>query len=289
MKTKFTVLAIVLSMCLAVSAYAEEDSLIDLNSLEKNVVSSVGLLYGKTMDGAMTMHCTATAFEREGDVYRFVTAAHCVAVDDIIHERVQVVPVQFFVTFDKESEVKFYSAKLVAVGYMHNGDDFAVFEATLDRRIGTMPLAVKNPSLGENFVNYAGPLGLGLALYRGHVSMAKINRPIISDEINWVDASMLQGDSGPGSSGSAIVSQRQKGIIAILVGGINDRGYKGIVVIPVEKFHKFWNAAKAGKYKWYRPDEMLYNRSMDEAAMKTVYKRAKDGLIFHLDRNKDKE
>ena len=289
MKTKLAVLAVLFSLCFAVSAYAEEIPLPDLNPLEKNVISSVGLLYAKMQDGTMKMYCTATAFERDGDVYRFVTAAHCVAVDDVIHERVQVVPVKFSVTFDKKGEEKFYPAKLLAVGFMHNGDDFAVFEATLDRRIGTIPLAAKNPSLGENFVNYAGPLGLGLALYRGHVSMAELDRPVIADDINWVDAAMLQGDSGPGSSGSAVVSQRQKGIIGILVGGISQSSYKGIVVIPIEKFHKFWNASKAGKYKWYRPEEMLYGQSADAAAAKTVYLRAKNGLIFHFDRDKDAE
>jgi hypothetical protein len=225
-----------------------------LSALERKVRSATALLYAQTEDGGFKMMCTATAFERSGKKYRFVTAAHCVASDDTTHERVDVEKTNWFITFDEPHNKNLVEAKVLAAGYQHRGDDFAVVEVELDKEVPTIPLAANDPVLGENISNFASPLGLGKQLFRGHVSMEVLDRPVVSGDINWKGATLLQMSSGPGSSGSAIISHRQKGIVAFLVGTITFRSSPNIVAIPVGKFRKFWTDVQAKKYRWYKAE-----------------------------------
>lgn len=298
MKTLFVALVFVLCTIFAVDVPAAEmpateapaESPMSLDQFEKNVYSAVALFYAQTEDGTFKQLCTATAFERSGKTYKFVTAAHCVAEDNVLHERVEVVRVRFLTTFDEEGEKGIVPAKLLAVGYQHNGDDLAVFEAQLKKEIPVIPLAAKNAIRGEHIVNVASPLGLGKQLFRGYVSSSKLDRPMISERagINWDGAMLLDINVGPGSSGSAIVSPKQGGIVGILVGTIGSRSSSfNVVAIPIEQFHKFWNAAKTGKYKWYRPEEDNTNVSHDPAAVKKLIERAQKGIILRLDQDED--
>lgn len=225
-----------------------------LNRLEKEFRKATALLYVQQEDGSLRMMCTATAFDQTGKRYLFATAAHCVADDDTTHERVEVNQANWYITFDEPENKSFTAVKLVGVGYQHRGDDFAVFEGELkDESFSVVPLAIHDPSLGENISNFASPGGLGKQLFRGHVSMEKLDRPLIVESINWKGAALLQTTAGPGSSGSAVVSQHQKAIAAFLVGMIGNRGGQpNVVAIPVSKFRKFWDEVQLGKYKWYK-------------------------------------
>jgi hypothetical protein len=225
-----------------------------LNKLEKEFRKATVLLYTQLEDGSLRMMCTATAFEKKGKLYRFATAAHCVADDDTTHERVEVSQASWYITFDEPENKSFTAVKIVGVGYQHRGDDFAVVEGELkDESLTVIPLAVNDPSLGENISNFASPGGYGKQLFRGHVSMERLDRPLIVESINWKGASLLQTTAGPGSSGSAVVSQHQKAIAAFLVGMIGNRGGQpNIVAIPISKFRKFWDEVQTGKYKWHK-------------------------------------
>lgn len=223
-----------------------------ISDLEKKVSSAAALLYAQDEEGRMRMFCTATAFERIKNVYHFVTAAHCVAEDCLGKVEVEK-SFSWFVSFDEIGIKKFYSAKLLGVGYQSRGDDFAVLKVTLDREIPTIPMANSDAEVGERVVNVASPLGLGKQLFRGHVTMRHLDRPVIGDGINWTGATMLQISSGPGSSGSSVVSQNRKAVISILVGGITYGSSKFIVSIPVTKFNSFWKKVKDNKYPWYTP------------------------------------
>lgn len=226
----------------------------EMGDLEKGFRTATALLYGQTEDGGYVMLCTATAYEKNGETYRFVTAAHCVAEDDSTHEHVDVSPNNWYLSFEDDPNNKmFVGATLLRAGYQSRGDDFAVLEAKLPKPISVVPLAKNDPSLGEEFVNFASPGGYGKQLFHGWVSSEKIERPIIERDINWKGAVFLQAQAAPGSSGSAIVSKRQKGIIAFLVGMVGGRGTPNIVAIQVSKFKKFNEMAEAGKYKWYKP------------------------------------
>lgn len=221
-----------------------------MRELEKDFRKATALLYVQDERGTMFMMCTATAFEKKDDVYKFVSASHCLAQDDTTHDRVEVSQAEWFITFDDLDQKKFYPAKILAAGYQHNGDDFAVVEVKLDITVPTMSLAAADPSLGEDITNIASPGGLGKQLFRGHVSMEKLGRPLIEGDINWKGATLLQTISGPGSSGSAVVSIQQKGIVAFIVGRTS--GSPSVVAIPVSKFKKFWADVQAGSYKWYK-------------------------------------
>lgn len=251
------------------------------DNLEKDMVSATALLYGQLDNGTMRMFCTATAFERNKNVYRFVTAAHCVSEDDVVHDRTSVAQNNWYVTFDEPDRKDFYPAKLLGVGYQHRGDDFAVLEVTLNRVVPTIALAANDPSLGEDVSNIASPLGLGKQLFRGHVSMAKLDRPVIEGDINWRGTTLIQMSAGPGSSGSSVVSRSQKGIVAFLVGTIGFRGSQNIVCIPVSKFKKFWTEVQADKYKWYKEDASSETTGKSTKA-EDIWQKLQTGHVYQI-------
>jgi S1-C subfamily serine protease len=249
------------------AAFAADPAPGAMSPLEKNDVSAVVILLGQTESGGLQALCTATAFEKDGKTYKFVTAAHCVAEDDVTHERVAVAQTNWYVTFDERGSKKFYPAKIVAVGYQHLGDDFTVLEVEMDREIPIIPLANADAVRGEEIVNVAAPLGLGKQLFRGHVSLDVLDRPIIEGAINWRGANLLQVSVGPGSSGSAVVSKTRGVIIAILVGNISARSSPNVVAIPVSKFQKFYKETAAKKYRYYTGDGIDYTSSKSPTVM----------------------
>ncbi len=251
------------------------------DSLEKEMVSATALLYGQMDDGTLKMFCTVTAFERNKNVYHFVTAAHCVSEDDVLHDRTSVAQNNWYITFDEPTQKDFFPAKLVGVGYQHRGDDFAVLEVTLEKPVPIILLAANDPALGEDVSNIASPLGLGKQLFRGHVSMAKLDRPVIDGDINWRGTTLIQMSAGPGSSGSSVVSRAQKGIVAFLVGTIGARGSQNIVCIPVSKFRKFWTDVQAGKYKWYK-DDASATASGKTTKAETIWQKLQTGFVYQV-------
>jgi S1-C subfamily serine protease len=219
--------------------------------LVNQAYGATALLYSQSEDGGMHMRCTATAFEHDKDGYYFASAAHCVATDDVQHERVEVEKVSFFVTFDESTDKKFYPAKVVAVGYQHRGDDFSVLRVETKDSWPIVPLGDETKErVGAAIINVASPQGLGRQVFHGWITMLRVDRPIIEGDINWRGAILLQVESGPGSSGSAIVSVEQEAIVAFLVGHAD----QNIFAVPVSKMKEFYEAVKAKKYKWYVPD-----------------------------------
>jgi hypothetical protein len=250
----------------------------EMSKLEKDFRQATALLYVQLEDGSMRMMCTATAFEKKGDLTYFVSAAHCLSEDDEDHDRVNVSQAGWYVTFDDPDNKSFTQAKIVGAGYQHRGDDFAVLEVKLPKEVPVIPLAADDPSLGEELSNFASPGGFGKQLFRGHVSMEKLDRPMIEGDINWKGSTLLQTLSGPGSSGSAVISKKQRGIMAFIVGRIS--GSPSVVSIPVSKFKAFWTDVQAGKYKWYKPtdDGTSGAKSVQtQRLIKTVQSRFPDG------------
>lgn len=224
-------------------------------ALTQRVFNATALLYGQTVTGGYLFICTATAFEKGGDTYRFISAAHCVGYDDTVKEQVELYPLDWFITFDDPKYKHFIPVKLVAVGYQSKGHDFAVLEGTIKKRkVPIVPLAENPAQMGESVINIAVPLGFGKQLFRGHVSLPRLRRPLIARGINWKGSILLQMGVDGGSSGSAIVSTKQEAIIGFLVARAG-LGSINIIAIPTEKFVKFWKSSKEGTYKWYTMDE----------------------------------
>lgn len=240
------VFGLFLALLLSVCGVSSKDS------LPAHVYSSVALLYKQTEDGGQHMACTVTAFEKVKDGYLFVTAAHCVGTDDTQHERVEVEKTRFYITFDERGTKKFYAADIVMAGYQHRGDDFSVLYVKTDEQWTVTPLGdEQKEESGAEFITVASPQGLGRQVFHGWITLLKIDRPIVAEDINWSNAMLLQVESGPGSSGSSIVSVKQEAIIAFLVGHYEQNTF----AVPISQFKAFRKAVEDGKYRWFVPEQ----------------------------------
>jgi S1-C subfamily serine protease len=222
--------------------------------LVKQVYSSTALLYRQTESGGMEMTCTATAFEKTAKGYLFATASHCVGEADKVHERVEVVKTRFYLTFDEKSDKKFYPATLEMAGYQPKGDDFSIFSVETNDPISIVPLGDEHlEEAGADVINIASPRGLGRQVFHGFISSLYVDRPVVEEDINWQGVMLLQIQSGPGSSGSAIVSVKQSAIVGFLVGVYGENTF----VMPVSRFKAFRQEVLDGKYKYFKKDAIV--------------------------------
>lgn len=214
--------------------------------LAQRVYSAVTLLYSQDENGGMRMHCTATSYKKTADVYRFVTASHCVpgATDE------EQADTHFFVTSDANEKAKnFIPAKLVKAGDKEAGDDFAIFEVTTVEKFEVIPLGDSTKlQAGAAVIDVASPLGLGKQFFTGYISAPKLDRPALdAGEVKWKNVMLIQIGGGPGSSGSTIVSVDQKAIVAFFVGVFG--ADIGKICVPVSAFQAFEAKVDAGTYK----------------------------------------
>jgi hypothetical protein len=86
-------------------------------------------------------------------------------------------------------------------------------------------------------------------VFFGRITLPKLDRSVVVDDINWTHSVLLQlpGTNG-GSSGSAIVCLDQHAVCAFLVGTL---GGTTIVAIPVSRFKDFLNNVKTCQVKKY--------------------------------------
>ncbi len=242
---------LVLAIALGTQAQAPGPSLTD------RAKHATAILVAQNESGGMDVRCTATAFEKHGDSYRFISAAHCIGDDDRVHEKVaSAVQQSFYITFDNQSPKIFYEAKPRAIGYQSRGDDCAVFDVTApkDAQWPTVPLGdEKHETEGNDIINVAAPLGLGIQLFKGTISSMSLDRPVVSGEFSWKGFLQLQlsGVAG-GSSGSAVISLKQNAIVGLIIGTI---GGNQIVAVPISRLKDFMDKVDAGTYKWARKDE----------------------------------
>ena len=223
-------------------------------SLVEKARDATAMLYSQTTDGGMRMHCTATVFEaferddRKG--YLLATAAHCVAVDDLMNSRVKISGASFFISFDEVMKKVFYPVHVEAAGYQSRGDDFAVLHAYTEEEWDILELGdISSLEPMEEVLNVSAPAGLGLQVLKGHISLVNIDRPVKARGLNWQYAMLANLGSGPGASGSAVVSIKQEKIIGFVVGNIV--GNPTTVVLPVSRFALFIQLARLGQYAWF--------------------------------------
>ncbi len=221
--------------------------------LIKYIYSATALLYQQSADGGMHMDCTATAFEKTEKGYLFATASHCVGETDKDHERVEVTKTRFYITFDEKEEKKFYPAQVIMAGYQPKGDDFSILSIETGDIIPLVPLGdEKLEEAGSAVVNVASPNGLGKQAFHGYISSPFVDRPVIEEDINWQGVMLLQIQSGPGSSGSAIISAKQEAVIGFLVGHFGENTF----VMPVSRFRAFRKAVEDGKYRYFKKEQV---------------------------------
>ena len=223
-------------------------------SLVEKARDATAMLYSQTTGGGMRMHCTATVFEaferddRKG--YLLATAAHCVAVDDLMNSRVKISGASFFISFDEVMKKVFYPVHVEAAGFQSRGDDFAVLHAYTEEEWDILELGdISSLEPMEEVLNVSAPAGLGLQVLKGHISLVNIDRPVKARGLNWQYAMLANLGSGPGASGSAVVSIKQEKIIGFVVGNII--GNPTTVVLPVSRFALFIQMARLGQYMWF--------------------------------------
>ena len=223
-------------------------------SLVEKARDATAMLYSQTTDGGMRMHCTATVFEAferdERKGYLLATAAHCVAVDDLMNSRVKISGASFFISFDEVVKKVFYPVHVEAAGFQSRGDDFAVLHAYTEEEWDILELGdISSLKPMEEVLNVSAPAGLGLQVLKGHISLVNIDRPVKARGLNWQYAMLANLGSGPGASGSAVVSIKQEKIIGFVVGNII--GNPTTVVLPVSRFALFIQMARLGQYAWF--------------------------------------
>lgn len=251
---------------------------------QADLEASVALLYAETEEGTLVNLCTCTPFERDSrdpELYRFVTAAHCVSRDDVISEITRPVLTNWYVTFDKTGVKQFYPAKLVAVGYMTAGDDLAVLEARIeDSSPMVTPISTEAPYRLQEIINVAGPLGLGKMFFQGYVVRPIIDRPIISvkQQINWQGTIALDVNANPGSSGSAIIDWKTRKIVGILVGVINGGGTAHVIAMPAQRFNRFYDEVKTGRYRYLNRGPAIPDGT-NAASVSTTLKTIRQQII----------
>ena len=230
-------------------------------SLVEKARDATAMLYSQTTDGGMRMHCTATVFEeyerddRKG--YLLATAAHCVAIDDLVNSRVKISGASFFISFDeviskenKDGQKVFHPVHVEAAGFQSRGDDFAVLHAYTNEEWDILELGdVSSLETMDEVLNVSAPAGLGLQVLKGYISLVSIDRPVKVRGLNWQYAMLANLGSGPGASGSAVVSIEQEKIIGFVVGNII--GNPTTVVLPVSRFALFIQMARLGQYMWF--------------------------------------
>lgn len=243
---KKIIVALVLSVLLFVGSVQAAET---RPQFVQRVYNSVALLYKQTEDGGMKMACTATAYRKlEKDAgYRFVSASHCVEGDTDVEQKAG----KYFITFDMIGEKTFIPAKLVMAGDRKVGDDFSIFEVKTAQSIEVVGLGDNTKlAVGDAVVNVASPLGLGKMYFQGYMSNLLIDRPPMdAGEVQWSGVMLVVIGGGPGSSGSAIISEDQRAIIGFLVGTAGGGSNIGHICLPVSKFKTFEAAVDAGTYK----------------------------------------
>lgn len=234
-----------------------------ITKLEHNLMSASFIVYAysKQEDISGTT-CSATAFARRGNTYQLLTNAHCVAADKLKNGLVDVLPMDLYVAFS-DSDTTLFPARLLAVGYRSQGDDFAVLEVDIDESLPVIPLSKADPRPGESVINVSFPYVsgklLGKRLVHGEVTHVGVDFSLYESDNKVIGSDVFITDmfSGGGSSGSAIVSPEQNAIVGVLTGAWCEDGKlcEETSGFPISKFRAFWEASQAGEYPWYKPND----------------------------------
>lgn len=223
---------------------------------------SVVLLFQEDESGGMHMLCTATAYKQvpnkpdvdaKFETYRMVSASHCVIGKTEADQKAN----KYYVTTDSTGAKNFLPARLIESGDESVGDDFSIFEVETKEPFTITPLGSSSElKINSPVINVASPMGLGKQFFIGYVSDLKVDRPPLdAGVVKWDDALLIMIGSGPGSSGSSIVSVDSGNIVAFLVGGTGAE--IGAICVPVDKFKKFEALVDAGKYKKHKASDNL--------------------------------
>jgi len=182
-------------------------------------------LYG-TKDKSTHFLCTAEPIEKTKDGYILLSAGHCV----------QEVPadVQFSVADEIGGKL---TPVTVVKAYDGDGLDFSIFRLTTTENYTPFDLGTEDGlRVGDRVLNPNFALGLGKQFSHGVISSQGLSVNPMCDFCAGLF--IVQGGGGPGSSGSAVISEKTHKVIGILIAGA-PMGNTGFEVEPISWFAKF--------------------------------------------------
>lgn len=174
--------------------------------------------------------CTATVINKTPDGYDLLTAGHCI--------RLNPQDVQYAVSDDiggPQEPVEVLKSE------MDDKFDFALLKLHTGKQYTPVPLGtVDELTIGDETINVNFTAGLGKQLSRGVVSSGILSHnsdPDLDTTGTFID----QEFSGPGASGSSVVSKQNHNIVGIAVAvveGVN----LGVEIESIDKFQEFMDA-----------------------------------------------
>lgn len=176
-------------------------------------------------DGAF---CSGVVISHDKTTYRMLTAAHCIVenLSDIPGEPVFVpVGTEWKVRVTPSSPV-IGSAKVIFLGDLASGNDFAELEFTSKSKLGVAQISDTPLQDNEQIFNVSMPLGLAKIILGGRVLATHIGPDLPGGILAIVPGATF------GSSGSAIFNERGY-ICGILVAKVN--GESLMFIVPIEK------------------------------------------------------
>jgi hypothetical protein len=216
-RTLIAMLAFVLSLPIAANSWTIQPP----KGFEGDLFKATFALYGHRGKEERFL-CTTTSFKVVPGGYDLVGAGHCVAESGAE-------------TFSVAEDVGAPETPVTVIKYEDDKDyDFAIFELKTDKQYPVITLdTVEGKSIGDDIINPNFALGLGKQLSRGTISTGILN-----------DGNFLAQIFGAGgSSGSAVVSATNHGIIGIAVDGYYDSDGSvaviGMGIEPIDKFYEF--------------------------------------------------
>jgi hypothetical protein len=257
MKRVWTLLGWTILMILVVN-------LSEISSMEKDALDATVILY----DWQGQKHCTAFAFEKEGQTYRFLTAGHCLF--DLFHKEGELLICSGQIGIQGWFKETRFPARLVTGDntIIYNkrydlSDGFVVFEATLPRGqyIKLLPFS-NEPTTTSQSLNTVSYIGLpDPPISRGHVfQLSNFDCLTWVGDVEYCDKMLFSTIYfRPGGSGSAIFDE--KGVRGVIVHRFNiiyenDAKIRTAFVasaIPSKLFLEFWGAYKSKNSQKAKP------------------------------------
>ena len=190
--------------------------------------------------------CTGFAYKKkEGNIFRIIVAAHCVAEDNEETKKVEIIATKITLIpeLSKDNE---YPAKIVAVGYQGVDDDFAILEAELDEDIPILLQAQKEPILFQCVLNSSYPANVEEEVSYGYVSRLTPAQRRIYMEFKGMPNSA-------GASGSAVVDCYTTEVIGMWARRVRG-SFTTKIAIPISRFRRFERKVEEGTYPYFKKE-----------------------------------
>lgn len=184
--------------------------------------------------------CGAFNVEKTSNGYLLETAAHCIQLEGAA--AASSTPIQFAVKYAESGDRPVYlPVQVVLAGDEYSTDrDIAVIRVqdTQDRKVLSFG-SEKKLRLADTVINCSAPDGFILQVNRGLVGALYTGIKNIGEAHQW----FVVFGVGPGSSGSAVVSEKQDKVVAMVNIGDDGKGFTGV---PASKLKSFLLEALAG-------------------------------------------